>query len=193
MLRTFIAIDLDAKAHDYLLSEIQKLKRTLPNIRWVNSTQFHLTLVFLGATEDSLIPEILDGLQQICSQLTPLHLQLANPGTFGNPLSPRVVWHGIGGRDLPRLQELQISLSSFIRQLGFKLDERAFSPHITLARIKHHLKGDESVKLAQIIAAGQIPDHSAKPIHVKEVILYKSELSPSEAKYTPLGKAMLSK
>jgi RNA 2',3'-cyclic 3'-phosphodiesterase len=101
--------------------------------RWVDPALLHVTLAFLGQQPE----ERLDVLEQVgrsaAGASEPGVLRLGQAGSFGPRREPRVLWIGLDG-DLPALLALQARLATALRGAGFELEDRPFSPHITLAR-----------------------------------------------------------
>jgi 2'-5' RNA ligase len=105
-------------------------------------------------------------------------LRLADAGTFGPHSAPRVLWVGLGG-DVPALLALQSRLTDGLRNDAFPVEERPFSPHITLARRRDTAKSRPAWP-------PENPPHHA--FTIRELILFQSRLSPKGATYTALGR-----
>jgi 2'-5' RNA ligase len=131
------------------------------------------------------VPAIGDALAVAASGVRPFAIALADAGTFGRPASPRVLWLGIDG-DVTSFTALQAAIAGALAGLGFAPEDRAFHPHITLARARDP-RGDRD--LARARAALDRPD--APSITVDDVVLFESRLAPSGARYTPLLRAAL--
>jgi 2'-5' RNA ligase len=101
--------------------------------RWVDPALLHVTLAFLGQQPEAR----LDALQRVGSIAAGASrqgvLRLGRGGSFGPRREPRVLWIGLDG-DVPALVALQSRLAIQLREAGFDLEDRPFSPHITLAR-----------------------------------------------------------
>ena len=179
-IRSFIAIPLGAE----LISRIEKIQRelkTLPaDVKWVNPKSIHFTLKFLGNVEEGNIEKIAQGIQNGMRGFKPWPGAVKNMGAFPSLKSPRVVWIGIedqGGQ----LVRLQNQIEKEMANLGFEEEKRAFSPHLTLGRVRSPRGKDELVKY--------LLDERERvfgEINVDRVILFKSELKPTGAVYTVL-------
>ena len=114
----------------------------------------------------------------------PFDYHLSQPGVFGPPRQPGVIWIGI---DEPagKLLQLHQAVNSELEQRSFEVDKRPFSPHLTLCRIKTPLKPDEQQRLQRLIADRDVVA-SDSPYHVRHLSVMKSELSRTGAKYTAL-------
>lgn len=151
---------------------------------WVRPEGVHVTLVFLGWQP----PERLAAAQRALSAASacaPFGLEIGGVGLFPDPRSPRVVSVELHG-NLKGLFAVQKALADACRAGGFEIEDRAFRPHLTLARIKSQkgLAGlRDVVKSHANLAAGSF--------HVDHVTLYRSILEPSGARYIAMGECML--
>ena len=126
--RLFVAIDLPNQAQAELLA----LQTQLPGARWVPAEQLHLTLRFLGDVEDTVIPLLTAALAGV--QETPFDLSLHGVGHFPPRTHPKVLWTGVSPCE--QLSSVQQQIESAVQSVGLPAEERPFSPHITLARLK---------------------------------------------------------
>ncbi|WP_310551975.1 RNA 2',3'-cyclic phosphodiesterase [Paenibacillus glufosinatiresistens] len=100
---------------------------------WPYPEDYHITLQFLGDTETAAVPGLTRALERAALQSAPFRLRLAGTGSFGRPEAPRVLWAGVEG-ERDRLAGLQRAVTAATGPLGFRAEERAYSPHVTLAR-----------------------------------------------------------
>lgn len=195
MTRTFLALELPDPVRAALAREIARLTRglgqSLPPVRWVDPAGMHLTLAFLGELDDARLAVATDAAREAARDFAAFSLQLAGLGSFGPPRSPRVIWVGVGGQTV-RLLALQSRLADALEARGFPREERPFSAHLTLARIKAPLPPAELARLPQLLAA------SAEPVRwtADAIAVMKSELLRPAARYTaltrvPLGSEMV--
>ncbi|MCA1319937.1 RNA 2',3'-cyclic phosphodiesterase [Bacillus tianshenii] len=128
----FIAIPLP----EYLIEEmsiyLKELKNEFAFTRWVHPEDLHITLAFLGAGNEEKLAEIKDSMTAIAQDASGFSLKMSGLGTFGNPQSPRIFWHGIV--ESAELNLLRDRVYEACEKIGFDLDRRSFHPHITLAR-----------------------------------------------------------
>src|SRR5436309_8767040 len=106
MTRTFIAFELDESLQSYLSRFIQRVAQELPSLRWVDPAGIHLTLAFLGELTGEQLVEAMQAAELAARKVPPFDYRLSQPGVFGSPRQPRVIWIGI---DEPtgRLLQLQ--------------------------------------------------------------------------------------
>ncbi len=188
-LRLFVAIELPGEVLQALNDIQHELQQepALARLRWVRPEGIHLTLKFLGETPAAKQPAIEQMIARAVEGVAPFDLHLGRLGKFGGRSSPRVVWVDVAG-DVEALQRLQAAVERELAKAGFPPESRAFSPHLTLARIPPERARDVAEPLARVIEAAT-PGSAA--MRVGSVALMKSELRPSGAVYTRLFDAPL--
>lgn len=182
--RTFIAVELNDDVRGALQRRIARLQRRLPDVRLADPASLHLTLVFLGELEEDQLSAVLDTALDAARASRPFSLSLGELGTFGSRRSPRVIWTGVTGEIAPLLA-LQQRLATGLEALGFPREERPFSPHLTLARLKQPLAPDIAGQL-DALQQTPIPHGEHATFTVDEIAVMKSELLRSGARYTQL-------
>jgi 2'-5' RNA ligase len=181
MLRLFVACELPSE----MKNGLARLQDTLraqgaPQVRWVRPEGVHLTLKFLGEVSEDRVAALREALAPTVEGIPPLTLALGEVGTFGGRRGVRVLWVGIAG-DLEHLSRLQGRVESALDPLGFPPEGRAFSPHLTLARVPDHVGGDERRRFKDLTASLEVP--SAPPVTIREMSLMRSILGPGGAVY----------
>lgn len=134
MKRLFIAIELPKSVKLLASSAKSLLEDKIPKARWVPTENIHLTMRFLGDCRDEQVPEIVDAIGGFSKKCRAFHGRTTNLGVFPNPKRARVLWIGI--REEPELAKAYYEMNKALEGLGFEIEKRPFSPHITLARIK---------------------------------------------------------
>ncbi len=175
-IRLFIAFELPEAVKDVLTETAIRLSKNVPDgaVRWVNRAQMHLTLRFLGETAVAHLPALQEQLTQLTAHYPAFRLRLNGVGAFPNRQRPRVVWAGLAG-EVAALQALQAELEERVVKLGWSREQRPFTPHVTLGRVKDAGRVqalDWSVGLAEL------------GVLVTAVKLVQSELRPSGPVYT---------
>jgi RNA 2',3'-cyclic 3'-phosphodiesterase len=179
MKRIFVAVKVDPDR--ILLDMISSLKSGLikESIKWTNLDNIHITLVFLGDTEDKMIDPISTKLGNNCSASGKFRLTIRGLGLFRNLKDPRIIWTGIDpSSDLINLNK---SIITGIKEAGIKVEERPFNPHLTLGRIKHL---DDREVLDHFLE--KYYNTEIQEVQVNEVILYESILKPTGPVYIPI-------
>ncbi len=187
MHRLFIAFPL--LASDLLNELLDSVRQQVHHerISWVRPENMHLSLKFLGDTPSYKIAEIIEVLARISKQYQAFQLDFNQIGSFGSRNNPRVLW--LGCDEFPnQLPQMVKDVMQQLEQLGFEADERAFVPHLTLARIKYL---QDPSNFQRIIR--QIPKQSYLKQAIDSFSLYESFLQKSGPIYKvihefPLGK-----
>lgn len=181
--RLFVAVDLDDSVREVLGALQDELRRPgLTGLRWVRPEGVHLTLKFLGETPVTKIGEIEQALAGAAQAVAAHTLSLGKLGTFGGRQSPRVLWLDLRG-DVSALHRLQQAVEKALAPLGFPAEDRSFSPHLTLARIRPEDAREAARALNEGLHAVHVP---VTEIRVSEISLMRSKLGPGGAVYTRL-------
>jgi 2'-5' RNA ligase len=178
-IRTFIAVSISEKAREAVTEMINSLQNFSSGIRWVKPENMHLTLKFLGDVEEEKLPELEEALKLSAEKIKRFNYELVNVGCFPNYKRPRVLWVGVEDSENQLLPLHQNIESEFIK-LGFPKESRKFKPHLTVARVKDFRKCESAISKFKGYNFGSYKND------VGEVVLMKSDLFPSGAKYTKL-------
>jgi 2'-5' RNA ligase len=184
-MRLFIAVELGDEVRRRIKAAVSRLQPLAPNAKWVGLERMHVTLVFIGAQPDSRVPEIEDIVEEVAGVHRPVTLKLEKIGAFGRLRTPRVLWCGLEG-DLPGLGAIKNELEQKLIPLGYQPEKREFKPHLTLARARDP-KGDAALALC----VQRCTTRSFGELQVDRLVLFRSDLSPKGAKYTPLAEPAL--
>jgi 2'-5' RNA ligase len=184
MKRIFIAVKVNPE--ETFLKMISFFKSVLfnENIKWINPENIHITLAFLGDTDEELIKDISSMLEKVCGNSGNFELTIRGTGVFRNINDPRIIWTNIVHSE--KLVKLTDKILVGLTELNIKLEDKPFKPHITIGRIKH-LKNKETFKKL----TEQYQNTELQRLHVTEVILYESILLPQGPKYIPIGRYKL--
>ena len=188
-LRLFVALAFPDEVRTELRRIASAMRTFAPRgMRWANVDGAHLTLRFIGSTPPDAVHALGEAIVHAADGVAPFELSLANAGIFPERGAPRVLWMGVGGA-LDALAGLRDRVEHALASTGIPNDERAFAPHVTLARVNTRLSRDESQALRESVAA---LDVRGVAFAVQEVGLYHSDLLPTGAVYTRLASAHLS-
>jgi 2'-5' RNA ligase len=173
-LRLFIAVDVP-------LDLRRELGRTLDRDafgpgRWTDIEGQHVTLKFLGWCEPHVLEKIGEIARETASKAAPFHARLSTLGVFPSPRRAAVLWAGI--EDDGACAALAGALDQRLTPLGFATEQRAFTPHLTLARFKPPIKLEELPPLA----------FGNPNFEVAELVLYRSHLSSEGARYEAIAR-----
>lgn len=174
MKRLFVAIDFP----EAVKAQLQPLCADLAGAKWVAQHQMHLTLRFIGDSDEKQLAAIQRGLARISAN--PFRMRLQGVGQFPPRGKPRVIWVGVEAE--PTLNQLQGQVEQVIRESGFEKADHAFSPHITLARFR----SPPAVEPVERYFTRH-QDFKTKLFEVSEFVLYSSQLTPSGSIYQQEG------
>lgn len=152
--------------------------RSMVGPRWAAREQWHLTLQFLGPV--GVLDPVLDGLRSAAASVGRFRFGLGGSGAFPNPRRARVIWIG-AAQGAEAMSELAGAVNRALAPLGYRVEARPFSAHLTVARLKDRI--DVTPALA---ALGDGPVGESWP--VEEIVLYESRLSREGARYTALAR-----
>ncbi len=184
-MRCFIALEISQKNRDEFSRITAILKASGAAVKWVAPKKIHLTLKFLGDVPKNKISAVTDKLKNIAAATPSFCITPAGIGVFPGWSRPRAVWVGVGPGDAA-VKNLAAQVENAMKKEGFKKSDNPFSPHFTLGRIKTAKKTFLIKKAANAITVTPIP------VRISEIILFKSDLTPTGAIYTPLSRHPLS-
>ena len=182
--RVFIAIDLPPEIRRWLGNAQSGLQSAMPvgTVRWVEVGGIHLTLKFLGEIPVGRIDAVRGAMDRSLEGAKPFSLTVEGVGCFPNALRPRVVWAGVRGE--PQLADLQRRLEDNLYAAGFQKDQRAFSPHLTLGRVRDEASETQLRKIGAAVEAARPDPPAATP--VSGLCLFRSILKPQGSQYSIL-------
>jgi RNA 2',3'-cyclic 3'-phosphodiesterase len=184
-MRLFIACDLSPTQKHELEAVQHQATSYLSGLRWVKPQGMHLTLFFLGDTEEKLVEPLDEVLNKVALTADPFLLQLGGCGVFPNLTQPRVLWIGVKEGE-ETLQYIKKELDSNLEALGFLAEKRRYKPHLTLGRMRYPLE-DKMIKRF-LEENGNFTSSSTL---VSKLVLYESRLTAQGAIYNPRVEADL--
>lgn len=178
-MRLFVAVPFPAAVKNELGKLIDDWRRERDKIGWVKKENLHLTLKFLGETPLQKLAELRSNLSAGLKGQSAFSLSLSGAGVFPNLNRARVIWIGVtDGKE--RLAGLAKKVEEAALPLGFPSENRAFSAHLTVGRVKDSRLSERlAVKIRSCT-------FEVQGIIVSEAVLYQSELAPGGSIYTPL-------
>lgn len=150
------------------------------NIKWVDAENIHVTLAFIGDTDEEKVEIVSSLLQVNCTDFGGFEFILKGAGVFKNFREPGAIWIGIQSSD--NFHRLNDRIKSDLNNNGFKIEERPFKPHLTIGRVKF-LKSQTNLKTI----LEKCHDVEIQRVYVREVILYESILRPTGPIYKPVS------
>ena len=185
MKRLFIGVQVSPALQPDLKQVYDKLKQMAQaheyNIRWSPEENWHITIQFLGNSEEALVPKISEALDQVANNYRSFTVRASGVGGFPEERKARVIYAGVSRTQ--ELLDLQSSVEQATQELGFTPEDREYSPHITLGRLR---------------SAGSISDLISPFVRKKfedfqltELILFESTLRGTFPHYEPLHRSRL--
>jgi len=180
-MRLFIAVNLPPDIRERLAAEQDRLRRAQADVSWVRAENIHVTLKFLGETEEKRLDRIRPALLEVARGSAPFRIRAAGLGSFGGRV-PRVVWVGVreGAEPLSRLAK---DVEAAMARLGFPKEKRGFTTHVTLGRVRSAKNAE-----ALLTALAQAETGPFGSVEVKQFELMQSELRPTGSVYTVLDR-----
>ncbi len=188
LIRTFLSVPVPMELKKKKNMLFSTFENCSAKINWVKSNNLHLTLKFIGYTQESFIDKIINAIQPITNNHAPFNLVVKGTGCFPVPERPRILWAGVNG-NTNSLMDLVANIDLALEELGFPKDKEKISPHITLARVKYPQKTTPDVKLFLQSS------YDAIDFPIDRVQFFSSELLATGAVYSllksfPLGELL---
>jgi 2'-5' RNA ligase len=185
-LRTFIAVDLGPTIRERCVALQDILARTGTDVKWVETENLHVTLLFLGEVDERTVSDLCRTVSDTCAGREAFALSVEGVGCFPNPRRPRTIWVGCG-QGSAELVALHDALEPPLLELGcYRREERQYTPHITLGRVKSDRPTDKLAAALQKYATWQ-----GGVIDVREVLVLSSQLTPQGPIYSVLSRGKL--
>jgi 2'-5' RNA ligase len=183
--RTFVAVELDAAIRRRLAGIQRDVLRGFRGLRPTSEGGLHLTLKFLGEIPRGDVARAMRLVEAAAVPEEPFASEVGGLGAFPPRGRPRVVWVGMSDPE-GTLARLHGRLDRSLGELGVRGENRRYTPHVTLARVR-----DRAGAFGLADRLEEIPSRPAGVQEISEIVLMMSELRPSGALYTPLGRAAL--
>jgi 2'-5' RNA ligase len=172
--RAFVALELDARLRAAIGDLQARLRPRCGGIRMTRPEGIHLTLRFLGDTSPEQVETLRPLLAAAAAACPGVEARVAGLGTFPERGSPRILWLGL---DVPAtVFDLQRACERAARTAGFEREERPFKAHLTLGRWRDRAPHPD------------LPTADLGTTRLETLVLFKSDLRPDGAVYTPLAR-----
>lgn len=179
-MRTFVAIELPKDLRRRIQELLEVLKPATSSVRWARSEGIHLTLKFIGEVSAEQVEQVKTNLASV-PMPSPIPIAIRGAGYFPNERSPRVIWLGIEAAK--ELAELAAQVEQSLHRMGIPKEDRPFSPHLTLGRLR---KPDKIPAIKALL-------RQREPLEIgsfvaQEFFLYESKLSPQGSQYLKVAR-----
>jgi len=181
--RLFVGIGIENR--QVLETNVAAIKKLFlePTIKWTPTENMHVTLKFLGDTEESHIHSIELALESAAQFSSAFELKIKDFGVFPNAKMPRVVYAGVNKTD--ELKGLHQAIDQLLKTVGYKSEKQTYVPHVTVGRAKFVTNAK---KLEQILISQAF---ETAPFTVEYFSLYESILTPKATVYNELQRFYL--
>jgi RNA 2',3'-cyclic 3'-phosphodiesterase len=190
MTRSFVALVLDEPTRAAVGAEIERLRPLSRAVAWVPASNLHVTLTFLGEQNDAGLSRAAEALDAAGGAAAPFSMTLFGLGAFPGIERPRILWVGVaeGGFEV---RTLQSRLEGALESRGFARESRPWHPHLTIGRVfdPRRWRREASPALREALARAATAGFGALP--VGRIVLMRSDLSASGARYRELHSAAL--
>ncbi len=181
--RAFVAADIVPDRR--LIDILTDLKRSGADLKVVRPELLHMTVKFLGDTEDDLVDRIAAMIEEAVRGIQPFEVRLAGMGAFPSLSNIRVVW--VGMEDSGTLAQIAQRLDGSLGELGFERDRKGFKPHLTVARAKSPLRMGAVQNILKERAASDFGTYKVGSIRLKKSVLGPHGPTYSDVREVRLG------
>ncbi len=177
-MRCFIAVDIDEEVRGRIGELEDRLRGDLGSegggIKWVDPERMHLTLKFLGEVKDSELMEVCGIVESVAVEYSGFSIEVCKVGAFGRPA--RVVWVGVDENSV--LEDIQSCLETRFGEAGWKADNKKFTGHLTMCRVRNFQLGKRFERLI-----GEHEGFKAGSCDINSICVYESELTKTGPVY----------
>ncbi len=179
-IRSFLALNCSIAVTRRIADEVAIRKAPMKvaglEVAWVPAANYHLTLKFLGPTEEEVFDAVSSVVTRALEGSPPVMLRAVGLSAFPTVHQPKILWAGLDGGQ--PLLTLQSTLETELDALGFAKEERSFHPHVTIGRVKNDPPSFEATRWQS--------DKEFGLTTVSEIVLYESRTYQSGAEYVAL-------
>jgi 2'-5' RNA ligase len=185
--RIFCAVELPAAVRAQLQEHCRRLRESVPDVAasWTRVENIHLTLKFFGNVAIDRIPKISAAIERAIKKFPAFSIDIGKTGVFPKPSRAQVLWIGVSDPS-GKLAELQRQLENECAKEKFEKEDRAYRPHLTIARLR-------KPEGARLLADAHLNmEFEPAELTIRELIVFRSELSSKGSRYTALSRHELS-
>lgn len=182
----FCAFELPETVRSRISQHSRNVREAVPDAAasWSRPENIHLTMKFFGDVNQAKVPVISAAVERVVKEFSPIQIEVGKTGVFPRPSRPQVLWIGVEDA-LGVLSKFQQQLENAFAREGFPKEDRAFHPHLTVARIRKPQNAN------QLADAHLRMEFSPVDIVLGEITLFRSELSSKGSKYTAISRHRL--
>lgn len=179
-LRCFLAVPVGEEVRNELARWQRQVRGQLPNAKWVDPQNYHITIKFYGQLPPEAVDELAAALQKPLTDFSSFRTEISGFGAFPDWLHPRVMWAGVGeGAD--HLRELAGLVEAVSFGINVPADKRDYRPHLTIARFRVPARGSDIPPQVMAARARHWGLYTTDQVRLME-----SKLTSNGAVYSPL-------
>jgi RNA 2',3'-cyclic 3'-phosphodiesterase len=189
-MRIFVGLDIEDEVRARIARFIAEVRELAPDVRWVTPESLHVTLKFIGEKPDAVVKQVEKSLASVSA--IAFNISFRGAGFFPTGKSARVFWIGIEAD--PGLIKLAGDIEDALFAMGIPKESRAFSPHLTLARVgsgaPSRQRSDKQNRRFERLQQrlGNAPSPEFGTMTAREFFLYRSQLSSHGSRYTRIAR-----
>jgi RNA 2',3'-cyclic 3'-phosphodiesterase len=183
-IRTFIAVDVAETVQRRAARLIELLSTGGSDVKWVEPSNMHLTLQFLGDVPQADVPAVCQAVEQAVTGFPPFPMRLLGAGAFPHVGRPSTIWIGVN-EGASELGALHRAVQRALKPLGFPPERRAYHSHLTIGRMRRG-GGPARHELGQALREQQAFDAGSSM--VDQVVVYASYLERAGPTYQAMSR-----
>jgi RNA 2',3'-cyclic 3'-phosphodiesterase len=200
--RLFVAIPLSLEVRTALGELIDRMSLVGDPVKWVDEENLHITVKFLGDTEDAKVDPLKAALDRAAGGAKAFNAEVKGTGAYPSPKHPRIIWAGFHPGEPAALEALVEGVERETEPLGFEREKREYSPHVTIGRSREgHQRRRPRAGRAPAEHVGkhlseeieQEKAFAAGTVRVDRIVLMRSQLGKGGPRYSPVHEAKLGK
>jgi 2'-5' RNA ligase len=182
--RLFVAIPIPSATREAITAVVESVRAAgnpaLRDVRWVRLDGLHLTLRFLGPTDEERVAGVVSAVETTARGIEPFDVVIAGGGAFPSVARPRALWLGVTD-GAAELGAAAAKLDDALEGVGWPRDDRPYRAHLTLAR-SDGVRAGPAVARRLIDAAAAVNE----PFRAESLVLFESISGGGPARYVPL-------
>ena len=179
VIRTFIAVETSEETRSRASSLCNSLRTSGARITWTRPENMHLTLKFLGDTEEELLAHVKESVAAAAARIAPFSVRFRGAGAFPDARRPQTLWIGVSeGQD--SIGQLAMRIDDALHALGIPREKREFTPHLTIGRVR---SGSTAEKKSLSDLIRKHAEFDAATTEIRQVLVMASYLSPAGPTY----------
>ncbi len=167
-MRFFIALEIPPENTQDIFQVQKQIKDIIPSLKVTYPEKLHLTIAFIGDQDDEMKDKLIEVITEAAHDIHPFEVSPGYIDAFPNIHHPQVLWMGVSG-EVTNLIILRERIKDGLKALNLPVDERRFTPHITIGKLQNIELNEEQEALLQQLALEKY-----QPIQISSIKLFES-------------------